>query len=103
MIEQNANHPSIFAWSVSNESEMSTPGGRAYFHAMREMIREIDPGRFVSFADDSLPAVDRAEDAAANDADFLMMNQYYGSWAGPKSGLVFALDENQSRVSPAKC
>src|SRR5208283_342664 len=51
MIEQNANHPSIFAWSVSNESEMSTPGGRAYFHALRNMIHEIDPDRFVSFAD----------------------------------------------------
>lgn len=101
MIEQNANHPSIFAWSVSNESEMSTPGGRAYFHALRGMIREIDPDRFVSFADDSLPAVDHTEDAAANDADFLMMNQYYGSWAGPKSGLVPALDKN-NRVFPGK-
>lgn len=101
MIEQNANHPGIFAWSVSNESEMSTPGGRAYFHALRDMIREIDPDRFVSFADDSLPAVDRAEDAAAQDADFLMMNQYFGSWAGPKSGLVPALDKI-NRVFPGK-
>jgi len=101
MIEQNANHPSIFAWSVSNESEMSTPGGRAYFHALRDMIREIDPDRFVSFADDSLPAVDRAEEAAAKDADFLMMNQYYGSWAGPKSGLVPALDKI-NRLFPDK-
>jgi beta-glucuronidase len=101
MIEQNANHPSIFAWSVSNESEMSTPGGRAYFKTMRDMIREIDPDRFVSFADDSLPAVDRAEDAAAQEADFLMMNQYFGSWAGPKSGLAPALDKI-NRLFPGK-
>ena len=31
MIEQAGNHPSIFAWSVCNESDTGTPGGIAYF------------------------------------------------------------------------
>jgi beta-glucuronidase len=34
----------------------------------------------------------RAEDSAANDADFLMMNQYFGSWHGPESELSESLD-----------
>lgn len=92
MIQEAGNHPSIFGWSVANESAMGTPGGIAYFRAMRDMIRALDPGRFVSFADDNLPKLDRAESSAANDADFVMMNQYFGSWHGPAAALVPALD-----------
>jgi beta-glucuronidase len=92
MIEQAGNHPSIFAWSVANESATATAGGIAYFRAMRDLIRTLDPGRFVSYADDNLPKLEHAEQSAANDADFLMMNQYFGTWHGPASQLVPALD-----------
>ena len=101
MIEQAGNHPSIFAWSVANESATGTPGGIAYFRAMREFIRQVDPGRFVSFADDTLPKLQHAEQSAANDADFLMMNQYFGSWHGPASALGPALD-TVDRLFPDK-
>jgi beta-glucuronidase len=92
MIEEDGNHPSIFAWSVANESATATPEGIAYFRMMRDWIRKLDPDRYVSFADDKLPAVVRAEQSAANDADFLMMNEYYGSWHGPAAELPAALD-----------
>jgi beta-glucuronidase len=90
MIEQAGNHPSIFAWSVCNER---TPGGIAYFRAMRDFIRQLDPERFVSYADDNLYKVQRPQDSAANDADFVMMNQYFGSWHGPASALPATLDK----------
>ena len=93
MIEEAGNHPSIFGWSVANESAMGTPAGIAYFRAMRDMIRELDPQRFVSFADDNLPKLERAESSAANDADFILMNQYFGSWHGPAAALAPALDK----------
>jgi beta-glucuronidase len=93
MIEQAGNHPSIFAWSMCNESETATPGGVAYFRAMKEYANQLDPGRFVSYADDNLPKLKRAEDSAANDADFLMMNQYFGSWHGPANELPASLDK----------
>ena len=92
MIEQAGNHPSIFAWSVANESATGTPGGIEYFRMMRDFIRSIDPGRYVSYADDNLPKLERAEQSAANDADFLMMNQYFGTWHGPAAALLPALD-----------
>jgi hypothetical protein len=92
MIEQAGNHPSIFAWSVANESATGTPGGIEYFRMMRDFIHSIDPGRYVSYADDNLAKLERAEQSAANDADFLMMNQYYGTWHGPASALIPALD-----------
>ena len=92
MIEEAGNHPSIFAWSVANESEMATPAGIAYFRALRGLIRKLDPDRYVSFADDTLPKLDRADRSAASEADFVMMNQYFGSWHGPASALPAALD-----------
>jgi beta-glucuronidase len=101
MIEQAGNHPSIFAWSLCNESDTGTPGGVAYFRAMKEFINKLDPGRFVSYADDNLPKLKRAEESAANDADFLMMNQYFGSWHGPATELSSALDK-VDRMFPHK-
>jgi hypothetical protein len=101
MIEQAGNHPSILAWSVANESATGTPGGIAYFRAMRDSIRRIDPGRFVSFADDTFPKLERAEQSAAQEADFLMMNQYFGTWHGPASALGPALDKVE-RLFPDK-
>jgi hypothetical protein len=101
MIEQAGNHPSIMAWSVCNESDTGTPGGIAYFRAMRDWIRQLDPDRFVTYADDNLPKVRRAEETAAGDADFLMMNQYFGSWHGPESELSASLDKID-RIFPHK-
>ncbi|HYT20464.1 MAG TPA: glycoside hydrolase family 2 TIM barrel-domain containing protein [Candidatus Polarisedimenticolia bacterium] len=92
MIEESGNHPSIFAWSVCNESATGTPGGIAYFRTLRDYIKKLDPSRYVTYADDKLPKLKRAEDSAANDADFLMMNQYFGSWHGPESELSESLD-----------
>lgn len=101
MVEESGNHPSIFAWSVCNESATGTPGGIAYFRAMRDFSRQIDPGRYVSYADDNLPKLKSAEESAANDADFLMMNQYFGSWHGPADALSASLDK-VDRMFPTK-
>jgi hypothetical protein len=101
MIEQAGNHPSIFAWSVCNESATATPQGREYFRQMKAFIREIDPTRFVTFADQDLPRLAKAEDGASNDADFIMMNQYFGSWAGPANLLPEVLDK-VGRMFPTK-
>ncbi len=101
MIEQAGNHPSIFAWSVCNESATSTPAGRAYVKAMVEYVKSLDPTRYVSYADDGLGWL---RDPAANAnqyTDFVMMNQYYGSWAGPAEGLAPALDR-VGRMFPDK-
>ena len=101
MIEEAGNHPSIFAWSVGNESATGSPGGIAFFRAMRDFIRGLDPVRFVTFADDNLPKLQRATESAANDADFLLMNQYFGAWHGPAEALGAALDK-VDRLFPDK-
>jgi beta-glucuronidase len=85
VIEQDGNHPSIFAWSVCNESATDTPRGVAYFKTMYEFIKSLDPERYVTYADDLLPQVENPRDNAASYADFVMWNEYYGSGHGPES------------------
>lgn len=101
LIEQYGNHPSVFAWSVLNESAAGSPGGIAFFRAMRDYIKSLDPERYVTLADDNLPKLERAGQSAANDADFLMMNQYFGAWHGPREALGPALDK-VDRLFPGK-
>jgi len=101
LIEQYGNHPSVFAWSVLNESAAGTPGGIRFFRAMRDYIKMLDPERPVTLADDNLPKLNAAAESAANDADFLMMNQYFGAWHGPREALEPALDK-VDRLFPNK-
>jgi beta-glucuronidase len=93
MIEQSGNHPSVFAWSVCNESATNTAPGRAYVRAMVEHVKGLDPGRYVAYADDGLPWARDAAENANQFTDFVMMNQYFGSWAGPAEGLAPALEK----------
>ena len=90
MITSEYNHPSIWAWSIGNEIESETPEGHAFVKQMIDYVKSLDPTRPVGFASNRLnsnPGLD-----ATSFADFVMMNQYWGGWAGPKQGLPGALD-----------
>ncbi|HEX9972593.1 MAG TPA: glycoside hydrolase family 2 TIM barrel-domain containing protein, partial [bacterium] len=90
MITSEYNHPSIWAWSIGNEIESETPEGHAFVKQMIDYVKSLDPTRPVGFASNRLnsnPGLD-----ATAFSDFVMMNQYWGGWAGPKQGLPGALD-----------
>jgi beta-glucuronidase len=93
MIEQDFNHPSIFAWSVCNESATFTPGGKAYFQTLYHHVKKLDPGRYITYADDSISNGVDPQGNAASLADFVMMNEYFGSWHGPAQELAPALEK----------
>jgi beta-galactosidase/beta-glucuronidase len=92
LIEQNYNHPSIFAWSMENESATNTPGGIAYFQEMYAESKRLDPNRYVSYADDMIAFVEPSANAARF-ADFIMWNEYFGSWDGPETMLPAAFEK----------
>ena len=92
MIEQDFNHPSIFAWSTCNESSTDTPGGMAYFKTMYDFIKSLDPDRYVSYADDRIAFVEDPKKNAASIADFVMWNEYFGTWHGPETSLPVAME-----------
>jgi beta-glucuronidase len=91
MIDAAFNHPSVWAWSVGNEYESKTAEGYEFTHNMIDYVKSLDPTRPVSFASNHMerdPELD-----ATRFADFVMMNQYFGTWVGPKTGLEQALDD----------
>jgi hypothetical protein len=101
MIEEAGNHPSILGWSVCNESATDTPGGVAYVKTLKEHVKALDPERFVTYADDSAANAGDPTQTAVVHADFMMMNQYFGSWAGPAELLAPRL-ERLGRLLPDK-
>lgn len=92
MIAQDANHPSVLAWSICNESDASTPGGEAYVRTMKALINRLDPGRPVSFADADISAKPWKRETVMDDVDFIMANAYFGTWSGAQSGVGPWLD-----------
>jgi beta-galactosidase/beta-glucuronidase len=101
MIEQNWNHPAIFGWSVCNESSTHTPGGVAYFKTMYAVVKTLDPERYVSYADDRIQSGADPKINAATYADFVMMNEYFGTWHGDPAMLKPVL-ERAGREYPGK-
>jgi beta-galactosidase/beta-glucuronidase len=90
MVDEAFNHPSVWAWSIGNEFESKSLAGHAFAREMMEYIKSLDPTRPVAFASNHLeerPSLD-----ATTYSDFVMMNQYFGTWHGQKSRLGEALD-----------
>jgi beta-glucuronidase len=93
MIDQNYNHPCIFAWSLENESATDTPGGIAYFKTLSALAKEMNSARMVTFADDRIAFVDLPATNASSLADFIMWNEYFGAWDGPEDLLEAAFQK----------
>jgi beta-galactosidase/beta-glucuronidase len=82
MIAESANHPSVLAWSIMNESDSGTPAGAAFVRAMKAHIRALDPDHLVTFADSDVSFRPTPRTAALADSDFIMANAYFGTWSG---------------------
>ena len=90
MIAEDFNHPSVWAWSVGNEIESNTGSGLEFVKEMVAYVKLLDPTRPVGFASNRLGTQPWFDATAAS--DFVLMNQYFGTWVGPKQGLGPALD-----------
>jgi beta-glucuronidase len=90
LVESELNHPSVIAWSVANEIESDTPQGYDFVRKAIAAVKELDPTRPVGFASNRLNGTPGND--ATRFADFVLMNQYFGTWAGPKQELGAALD-----------
>jgi beta-galactosidase/beta-glucuronidase len=90
MILASYNHPSIWAWSVGNEIGSDTRSGHNYVGELVALTHKLDPSRPVGFA--SYRLLYNQENDATQLTDFVFMNEYFGSWHGPKEDLTLALD-----------
>jgi beta-glucuronidase len=90
MIAEDFNHPSVWAWSIGNEFASNTPAGHDFVQEMIAYVKSLDPTRPVGFASDKLGSQPQADATALS--DFVMMNEYFGTWHGTKQDLGPALD-----------
>jgi beta-glucuronidase len=90
MITEDFNHPSVWAWSVGNEIESDTGSGLEFVKEMIAYVKSLDLSRPVGFASNRLGSQPWFD--ATAESDFVLMNQYFGTWVGPKHGLGPALD-----------
>jgi len=84
MIRNHYNHPSIIAWGVGNEMNGRDPKMKSMIEGMIAKVRRLDPTRKVSYVSNTMTRGFVDEPNFSPDAgslgDFIMMNEYGGSW-----------------------
>jgi beta-glucuronidase len=100
MIARDRNHPCIFSWGVCNEIGGQNPPAYAFAKRMYQESKKLDPKRLVSYASHSLFSTPEKDVAAV--MDYVMCNEYVGSWTpGTTEDLGRFLDEIH-RAFPGK-
>ena len=84
MVHNLYNHPSIFSWGVGNELRARDNDMKDMIAALLARSRQLDPSRQTAYVSNTLTSgyynsPGFVADAAAN-GDYLMMNEYGGSW-----------------------
>jgi beta-glucuronidase len=100
MIGRDRNHPSIFSWGMCNEIGGQNPPAYAFARRMYEESKKLDPKRLVTYASHSLRTTPGRDVSGL--MDYVMCNEYVGSWQeGTMEDLGNILDEIH-RVFPGK-
>jgi beta-galactosidase len=76
LIRQNFNHPSIFCWSIANETAR-TNAANSLLARLAEVVRKEDPTRPSTYASQHLP-----KDPRNFHTDILGLNKYFGWYLG---------------------
>ena len=92
MVKNYYNHPSIFSWGVGNELRGRDADMRQFIGDMLKRCRELDPTRMTAYVSNTLTSgfvnnPSFVPDAAAG-GDYLMMNEYGGSWWDIPAGKI---------------
>jgi beta-galactosidase len=94
MISNLYNHPSIFSWGVGNELRGRDPEMKNMIEAMLQRSKELDPGRAVAYVSNTLAFGFINQPNFVPDAgslgDYIMMNEYGGSWWDLPTGKIHA-------------
>lgn len=92
MIHTLYNHPSIFSWGVGNELRARDKDMKTMISHLLAYSRSLDPSRSTAYVSNTLTRSfynqpDFVPDAAS-EGDYLMMNEYGGSWWPVSQGSI---------------
>ncbi len=76
LIARDKNHPSVIAWSITNEPASEEEGADTYFEPLFKLARELDPSRPVTYVNVMMAPFSKCK--LAQFADFICLNRYYG-------------------------
>jgi beta-galactosidase len=92
MIRNHYNHPSIFAWGVGNELNGRNAHMKTMIEGLVAKARELDSSRMVSYVSNTLTHGFSNDPKFTPDAgslgDYIMMNEYGGSWWNIPAGKI---------------
>jgi beta-galactosidase len=92
MIEENYNHPSIFSWGVGNELDGRNPDMKGMIKRLIDTARRLDTNRNVAYVSNTLTKGFINNPKFTPDAgslgDYIMMNEYGGSWWSIPTGQI---------------
>ena len=97
MVHNLYNHPCIFSWGVGNELRGRDADMKKMIAGLISKARALDPSRHVAYVSNTLTTSfynnPKFVPDAASDGDYLMMNEYGGSWWDiPVGQIGFYLD-----------
>ncbi len=92
MVKTLYNHPSIFSWGVGNELRGRDTDMRKFIGDLLKRLRELDASRMTAYVSNTLTwgfsnNKNFVPDAAA-EGDYIMMNEYGGSWWDLPTGKI---------------
>jgi beta-glucuronidase len=92
MVNNYYNHPAIFSWGVGNELRGRDAGMKQMIADLLKRSRQLDPSRMKAYVSNTLTRSFYNNPLfvpdAANDGDYLMMNEYGGSWWDIPTGRI---------------
>lgn len=92
MIRASYNHPSIFSWGVGNELDGRNASMKRMIQGLIDSARKWDPSRNVAYVSNTLTKDFIANPGFVPDAgslgDYIMMNEYGGSWWSIPTGKI---------------
>jgi len=106
MVQNMYNHPSIFSWGAGNELRARDADMKLLISDLMKRSRELDPSRNAAYVSNTLTwgfsnSKNFVPDAAA-EGDYLMMNEYGGSWWSLPTGKIHLYLDSVHQSYPTK-
>lgn len=106
MIYNLYNHPSVFSWGAGNELRARDADMKPMISELMKRSKELDPSRNAAYVSNTLTSSyynhpNFIPDAAA-EGDYLMMNEYGGSWWSIPSGKIHLYLDSVHQSYPTK-